>query len=215
MPSIIIHMAVAKKVAKSLDFDSKDFTIGSIAPDMSKIIGNERSYSHFCDEKYSPPNIDAFLYKYKDYLYKPFVLGYFVHLYTDYLFETYFQQKFLSSDRNLITKIDGSIFKCNDSIFKQYLYNDYTDLNKKIINKYKIDCSVFDETYDSNDATIEEISIDKVDLLLKTSKEIIDKSNEKKNFLIDIKDISSFIDFSTMIISQKIKDMNINIIKAQ
>ena len=210
MPSLVIHAAVNKKVAKELEIDDRDFFVGGISPDLSKLVGNTRAYSHFCDDLIGAPNIDRFLYKYKDYINEYFVLGYFVHLYTDYLFEKYFVHSFLSEDRDVVTKIDGTKVRCNEAILKQYMYNDYTDLNDKLISKYKLDFSYLDNPYVSNKMLIDEIPIDKLDLLFKSTKEIIEKSIDKKSFLFNIKDIISFIDFSSNIIIQKIKNMNLD-----
>ena len=90
---------------------------------------------------------------------------------------------------------------------KQYLYNDYTDLNIKLINKYKLDFSFLDEEYTSNDNYIDEIPMDKISLLYTKTKDIIEKSKEKKNLLFNIKDMISFIDFSSKLISQKINEL--------
>lgn len=209
MPSTIVHAAVNKKVANKLGIDNIDFNVGGISPDISKLVGNDRCYSHFCDTFYGPPNLDKFLYKYREYLREPFVLGYYVHLYTDYLFETYFVPSFLSEERNVITKIDGTKVSCNEAIFKQYIYNDYTDLNTKLISKYKLDFSFLDEPYTSNKAFIDEVPMDKIDVLFKANKEILQKSKERKHFLFDTKDIVSFIEFSSKIITEKIESMNI------
>ena len=207
MPSIVIHVAVANKVAKNLNMFNKDYMVGAIAPDLSVLVGNERAYSHFCDDFYGAPNIDKFLYKYRKDLNKFFVLGYFVHLYTDYLFETYFVPSFFDEKKDIITKIDGTRFKCNHAGMKQYLYNDYTDLNIKLINKYKLDFSFLDEEYTSNSNDIDEIPMDKISLLYTKTKDIIEKSKEKKNLLFNIKDMISFIDFSSKLISQKINEL--------
>lgn len=209
MPSIVVHVAVAKKVANKLDISGRDYFVGAISPDLSKLVGNPREYSHFCDSRFELPNIDRFLYKYKDYLNNLFVLGYFVHLYTDYLYESYFVSRFLNEKRDIVTKIDGTKVNCNEAILKQYMYNDYTDLNEKLISKYKLDFSFLDEEYKTNSNIIEEIPIDKIDILFKTTKDIIDRSTERKNFLFNLKDIISFVDFSSQLISQKILSMNI------
>ena len=91
MASALMHMAVANELNKTLKRDNDRLLIGSISPDISKIIGESKLYSHFLDDINDElPNIDRFLSKYKNSLNDDFVLGYFIHLYTDYLWFKYF-----------------------------------------------------------------------------------------------------------------------------
>ena len=93
MASAVIHMTVASEINKVLKRDYDKLIIGSIAPDISKIIGETKLRSHFLvteENNNNIPNIDVFLSAYKEYLYDDFVMGYFIHLYTDYLWFKYF-----------------------------------------------------------------------------------------------------------------------------
>ena len=47
MASSMIHMAVAKEINKKLKKDEKALLIGTIAPDISKLIGDNKIKSHF------------------------------------------------------------------------------------------------------------------------------------------------------------------------
>ena len=70
MVSSVIHMAVAKEINKRIKRDENKLLIGSIAPDISKHLGQSKLFSHFLDSVDSDiPNIDKFLNKYKDRLY--------------------------------------------------------------------------------------------------------------------------------------------------
>ena len=85
MASAIIHIAVANELNKKLKRNSSKLLIGTIAPDISKEIGQNKVKSHFLDSKDTDiPNIKKFLNKYKNNLNDDFVLGYYIHLYTDY-----------------------------------------------------------------------------------------------------------------------------------
>ena len=64
MASAIIHIAVANEVNKKLKRDSSKLLIGSIAPDLSKLVGQNKIASHFLDNETDIPNIDLFLNKY-------------------------------------------------------------------------------------------------------------------------------------------------------
>ena len=80
MASSIIHIAVANEINKKIKRDSNKLLIGSIAPDISRNLGETRERSHFLDED-NIPNVDKFLEKYKNKLSDDFVMGYFIHTY--------------------------------------------------------------------------------------------------------------------------------------
>ena len=84
MASSVIHMCVAKEINKVLNYPENELLLGSIAPDISKHIGQTKTRSHFLIKK-DEIDIDAFLNKYKDKIKEPFIMGYFIHLYTDLL----------------------------------------------------------------------------------------------------------------------------------
>ena len=66
MTSIVIHMSVANEVSKKRKIKNyNEFLLGSIAPDISKIVGWSRDLSHFIDSNTTYPDIDKFLKKYK------------------------------------------------------------------------------------------------------------------------------------------------------
>lgn len=84
MASTIMHIAVAneiyKKLKNNIEIKEYDYFLGSIAPDLSKLIGDSKKESHFITNETEIPNIDLFLDKYK--LNKSFNIGYYIHLYT-------------------------------------------------------------------------------------------------------------------------------------
>ena len=91
MASSVIHICIANEINKTINRDSKKLLIGTIAPDISKLLGETKFYSHFLDNvNNNIPNINKFLDKYGNYLNDDFVLGYYIHLYTDYLWFKYF-----------------------------------------------------------------------------------------------------------------------------
>ena len=127
MASSIIHICVAKEINKVLKIkETNNYFLGSIAPDISKLVGDPRSKSHFYDEN-GKTNIDKFLKKYKDKLNNPFILGYFIHLYTDLIWEKYFLNNIVEG--NYIKKIDGTKVENTNEMYKKLIYNDYTNLN--------------------------------------------------------------------------------------
>ena len=208
MASSLIHIAVANEINKTLHKDSSKLLIGTIAPDMGKMIDNSKVKSHFSTEdEVNIPNLDKFLDKYKENLNDDFVLGYYIHLFTDYLWFKYFLDEIHNKD--VIKKLDGSIFKCNDNMFGIYLYNDYTNLNISIIENYDLDLKIFYNEIPSIDNIIEEIPVDKLYLIVNEAGKIIENSKERKEMIINMNHIDRFIKLSTDLILSNLKELKI------
>ena len=95
MASVMIHLAIAKKVNKQLKMQDNLLYLGTIAPDLSKELNERKDKSHFfSDTKHI--DIDKFVNKYKYKMWYPYVMGYFIHLYTDKLWEEEFLPKFVN-----------------------------------------------------------------------------------------------------------------------
>ena len=206
MASAVIHLAVANEINKKLNRDKSQLLIGAIAPDISKFIGEDKTKSHFLKELDSNiPDIESFLKKYKNNLTDDFVMGYFIHLYTDYLWFKYFVSEFY--DKPMITKLDGTIVKCSGNMLSLYVYNDYTNLNIKLIDKYNMDLKIFYNQLPKLSNIIEEIPMDKMGLLLSQMGIIIENSKEKKDYIFNIENVEKFIATSVELILGKITEL--------
>ena len=193
MASSMIHICVANEVNKYLKRKSKDILIGSIAPDIAKQINETKTKSHFLDKNDDIPNIENFLDKYKSKLNDDFVMGYFIHLYTDYLWFKYFIPNFIKG--NYIYTIDGNKVKLNDDQKLKYIYNDYTNLNIKLIDEYNLDLSIFYEEIPKLENIIKEIPMDKINIIIDKAGLIIKNTKEKKSYVFDLDIINKFIEF--------------------
>lgn len=193
MASTIIHMAVAQELNKKLKRNNDLILLGGIAPDLGKIANGSKLESHFQDTNDDIPNINRFLDKYKSNMNDDFVMGYFIHLYTDYLWFKYFIPDLFDSDKELITKLDGTKVKCNENIFTLYVYNDYTNLNIRLLDEYNMDLSIFYNDLPEINNIIEEIPMNKLNLLINETSYIIENSKEKKEYVFDIENIKTFI----------------------
>ena len=164
MASAIIHICVAKKIGERLNKSSKDYYLGTIAPDISKEIGETKYKSHFLENsiKSNVPNIELFLEKYKKDLKSDFTLGYFIHLYTDKLW-----------------------------------VDDYTNINIDLIDYYELDLSLFYEEFNKPVTKIDEIPVDKLDILVDKMGIIVANSKLEKKYVFDMEDINKFIDDAT------------------
>ncbi len=193
MASTIIHMAVANELNKKLGRDNNLILLGGIAPDLGKIADGSKLKAHFQDTNDDIPNIKRFLNKYSSKMNDDFVMGYFIHLYTDYLWFKYFIPELFNSDKELITKIDGTKIKCNEKIFTLYVYNDYTNLNTRVLDEYNMDLSILYNELPKINNIIEEIPMNKLNLLINETSYIIENSKEKKEYVFNIEDIKTFI----------------------
>ena len=211
MASSVIHMAVANEINKVIKKDTHKLLIGSIAPDISKHLGETKVKSHFLDsEDTDIPNVDNFLNKYKDKLDDDFVIGYYIHLYTDYLWFKYFISEIYNEENNMITKLDGSIVKCNGNMLSIYIYNDYTNMNMKLLDEYNMDLSIFYEEIPYLENIIDEIPMNEIKTIVDKTSIIIKNSKEHKDFVFNIENIKKFIERSTELILVQLKELNID-----
>ncbi len=210
MASAVIHLCVAKKVSEHFHINNKELLLGSIAPDLSKQIGDDRRISHFLNTpKKDVPNIQAFLDKYKDSLDRPFNLGYFIHLYTDKIWFDEFISELVND--NVVRLIDDTIIQTSKEEIGHLIYNDYTNLNIDLIDYYKLDLSLFYEDFILPDSNIDEIPLDKLDILLEKMATIIMNSKTKKEYVFDMNKIINFIEYASDKIINKIYEYNIKV----
>ena len=206
MASSVIHMAVANEVNKVLKRDNSKLLIGSIAPDISKQIGQDRTISHFIFED-GLIDLDKFLDKYKNNLDDDFVLGYYIHLLTDYFWFKYFMPEI--TNYSIIKTLDGKELKLSKEEICKYIYNDYTNINIRVINEYNMDLKIFFNELPEIKKIIEEIPMDKLQVIIDKAGNIIMNSTNGKNYTFDIKNIKQFISFTKDLIINKCKELGI------
>lgn len=206
MASSVIHICIANEINKVLKRDDRKLLIGTIAPDISKLIGESKYYSHFLDDiDNNIPNLEKFLNKYKCYLDDDFVLGYYIHLYTDYLWFKYFINKVIKG--NYIKELDGTLIKYTKKSFLYYVYNDYSNLNIQLINKYNFPLKIFYEEIPDIKNIINEIPMDKLNLIVDKVGVLIEDASNGKKYLFDIDDIVNFIDDCKVIILKELENI--------
>jgi len=207
MASAIIHLCVAKEVNKVLGMDEKLLFLGTIAPDLSKQIGQSKEISHFLDHSNEDdiPNIDRFLNKYEEELHNPFEMGYFIHLLTDkYWFRDYvykyIERYSIESGRKDLTY----------AALKQLIYDDYTNINIDLIDKYGLSLELFYDRINYPTSKITEIPMDKLPIIVEKMGLIIEESKEEKTFIFDTYDIVKFIDETAKYIIRDVQMLGLN-----
>ena len=205
MASTIIHLAIAKKVQEKLEVKNpRDYYLGSIAPDISRQIGLNREESHFLvNTKDDVPNLSLFVKRYPLFQYNSFNLGYFTHLYTDKVWKEKFLPTFVKEDS--IQLLDGSTLKANLEEINNMIYSDYTNLNTKIIDEYALDLSLFYDDFVLPDTSIQEVPIEKLDILLNKISLIIENTKSQKTYTLHFNSIKKFIDETAEKIIEEVK----------
>lgn len=192
MASTIIHMCIAKEMNKKLKKDETKLILGSIAPDIGKLVNIGKTLPHFSTkEDEDIPVFDYFLDKYQKYLDDDFVLGYYIHLYTDYLWFKYFMTEI--TDKKFITKLDGTVVDVDEDTLCEYVYNDYTNLNIKLIDRYNLDLKIFYNEVPNIKSIIDEIPMDKLNLLIDKAGIILENSTQEKQLIFNIEEVEKFI----------------------
>ncbi len=195
MASVIIHLAIAKELEKRRKNIKNlyDYYLGSIAPDIAKQVGLSREETHFIKNSFGSvvPNLKLFETKYPNYKDNPFDFGYYIHLYTD----KECTESFMSNItyENSIRLLDGTIIASSPEEINQLIYSDYTNLNTQIIDEYDLDLSLFYEEFRIPNTTINEIPVDRLDVLINKMGIIIQNSQEEKLYSLEIQQIKNFI----------------------
>lgn len=205
MASALIHICVANEINKKIKKDKSKLLIGSIAPDISKQINESKKYSHFLTEQNDIPNLKLFIERYKNKLNDDFVLGYYIHLCTDYLWYKYYMPEIFS--KNIIKKLDGKEVQCKGNMASRYIYNDYTTLNKDLIDYYDLDLSIFYRELPKLENIIREIPMEKIYIIVEQMGLLIANSKENKYYVIDLNGVNQFIKISVELILAHLKEI--------
>ena len=121
-------------------------------------------------------------------------MGYYIHLYTDYLWFKYFIPNIIKG--NYIKELDGTLVEYTEKTFKYYVYNDYSNLNNQLIDRYNFPMKIFYEEIPYIPNIISEIPIDRLNLIVDKTGILIEESKKGKKYLFKIDDIITFIESS-------------------
>ncbi|MEG1145975.1 MAG: zinc dependent phospholipase C family protein [Bacilli bacterium] len=209
MASALIHMCVAKEINKKLQMNEKELMIGSIAPDLGKLLGQTKDKGHFLEFDRYTSNLPLFLQKYDTS--KPFEMGYYIHLFTDILWFRDFLPKYTT--KNLIRLNDGKVLELCFKDRLEMIYRDYSSLNNFINSYYGLNLDFLKEPYVEIKSNITEIETNKINLLLKETNTIINASEEKELLVFKKEKIIEFINYSAKIILEEVENGKLNTCK--
>lgn len=191
MASSLIHLSVAKEIGKRINKRSRDYYLGSIAPDIAKLLGLPKATTHFQDPFSNIPKINEFLKLYKDDMNSDYTLGYFIHLYTDKMWFDGFIDYLVCNDS--VKLIDGTILSLNADEIVKLVYNDYTNMNISLLDKYELDLSLVYEDYIKPVTKIKEAPLDKMPILLEQMGKIVELSKNDKKYIFNMNMVNKFI----------------------
>lgn len=203
MASSVIHMCVAKKINEKLKLPLNMILLGSIAPDISKHMGETKTRSHFLTDG-EIVDIPRFLEKYQSQLNHPFMMGYFIHLYTDFLWDKYFISEIVENDT--ITLLNGDKVSTDLELYHKLIYHDYTNLNILLLDEYGLDLSLFYEEAVLPKLEMDEIPVEKLSVLIDYTGVIIENTKKKKDYTFNLEQIKAFIETSSDLIYLKIRE---------
>jgi hypothetical protein len=92
---------------------------------------------------------------------------------------------------------------------KELIYNDYTNLNIDLIDKYDLSLDMFANEFELPRSIIREIPMHQLDILIEKMGIIIANSKEEKTFMFDITDIEEFIAESVKYIIKDIQMLGV------
>lgn len=207
MASVIMHICVAKKVNEYLKLREKELFLGTIAPDISKEINQSKVKSHFLSNIEDVPDIELFLHKYKSKIKTPFDYGYLIHLYTDKVFYLNLMTDIVG--KNGSDLLNSKDVKNNEDVTRTLFYDDYTNMNIKLIDKYNLDLTLFYEEFEVPETCIKEIPIKKLNILIDKMGIIIANSHNRRNRVLDYSKVINFIDKVSLEIIEFLKENNL------
>lgn len=179
--------------------DSDQLLVGSIAPDLAKLLGKTKNESHFLFGDKGIPHIDKFLEKYS--IEKPFEMGYYIHLYTDLfwfkeLIPKHFKNKqlYLRNGEKLDIPFEERL---------KLIYKDYSSLNELLLKKYDLDISFLKKRINI-DTRINELDFNQINLLLNETNKLITTSVTYPLEIFEEQEIIDFINKCTNYILKEV-----------
>ncbi len=206
MASSIVHATIAIKLKDKLKINNYyDYLLGSIAPDIGKIIGVPKNITHFFIRE-NVPDLTRFIKEYPNYLTNDFLLGYFIHLYCDDLWFNKFLLQFVSN--NQIHLLNGQIIEHNERNMIKVIYHDYDLLNADIIKKYHLDYSFLTKSFVKPNIIFKEFDVSKIYLINEQTYHYLTSSHTGEYQLFNMDMIDNYINNCIKEIINYLKEIN-------
>lgn len=211
MPSSIIHLCVAKEVAKQIQVNKEEFFYGNILPDQA-IVKNyrEKDKLHFYKKvtigDITKENVclEDFLKDHKDDLGDSVSLGVYSHFITDYLWiENFIVNHLINIDGKIYLKTRRGNLRNNRST----VYIDYDKMNEWLIEKYDVSCE-FIKTVKYNGKFKEIYNLPQKNIYARV-KGYMQKLRKGEMDIFSKEEIENFINKATIEVVKRIKDIEV------
>ena len=90
-----------------------------------------------------------------------------------------------------------------------YIYNDYTNLNKEVVEQYKLDLNFLYNDIPEFKEIIKEAHMNQLDKIINKAREIYEESKVHKDYVFDMDNINSFINLSVKLIESDLRELKI------
>ena len=90
-----------------------------------------------------------------------------------------------------------------------YIYNDYTSLNNDLINEYNMDLKIFYQPLPEFNNIIDEIPMDKINLIVDKAGIIVENAKKYKEFTFNMENVKNFVSLCVDIISSNLIELGI------
>lgn len=188
MASAIMHIAVANQINKVIKMNN-EILIGSIAPDISKLIKQPRRISHYHADNNEVPDLEKFLKTYD--INSPYNLGYFIHLLTDKIwFEDFLP---IHYEQNKVRLSNVKLVVMNETEKDKLIYEDYNSITNIIIEKYNLNLDFLNYIYNI-DTDIKIASVKDIKILLNEVIRLTTNTKIKPLNIFKKEEIFDFID---------------------
>lgn len=211
MPSSIIHLCVAKEVAKQTQVNKEEFFYGNILPDQA-IVKNyrEKDKLHFYKKvtigDITKENVclEDFLEGHKDNLNDSVSLGVYSHFITDHLWiENFIVNHLINIDGKIYLKTRRGNLRNN----RTTVYIDYDKMNEWLIEKYDVSCE-FIKTVKYNGKFKEIYNLPQKNIYARV-KGYMQKLRKGEMDIFSKEEIENFINKATIEVVKRIKDIEV------
>ena len=209
MPSSIIHLCVAKEVAKQIKVNKEEFFYGNILPDQA-IVKNYRQKDklHFYkkvtigDITKENVNLEDFLSIHQKDLHDSVSLGVYSHFITDCLWiENFIVNHLINIDGKIYLKTKRGNLRNN----RKTVYIDYDRMNDWLIEKYDISCE-FIENVKYNEKFKEIYNLPQKKIYEKI-KGYIQNTKKGEMDIFTKEEVENFINKTSIEVIKKIRDI--------
>ena len=100
----------------------------------------------------------------------------------------------------------------DEELFIKYIYNDYTNLNIQLLDEYNMDLHIFYREHPILNNIIEEIPMDKIQIIIDQSALIVQSSKINKEYVFNVDNIKKFIKTSVDLILSNLLELGIKIL---